>query len=121
MGVNALVHRVLKEAGIREERFNLKWASAAEAPRFVKLITEFTNTIKELGPLGAAEGLSPDEVKLRIQKALDLVSSQKLRVSFGNVTKAIRKEVPKVDDVSMAAMVEEKLAKTIGAAFGAAE
>jgi hypothetical protein len=121
MGVNALVHRVLKEAGIREERFNLKWASAAEAPRFVKLITEFTNTIKELGPLGEAEGLSPDEVKIRIQKALDLVSSQKLRVSFGNVTKAIRKEVPKVDDAAMAAMVEEKLAKTITAAFGAAD
>ena len=49
MGVSALVKKVLKDVGIREERYSLQWASAAEAPRFVQLITKFTNQIKEIG------------------------------------------------------------------------
>jgi len=92
MGADALVKKVLEEVGIRPERYDLEWASAAEAPRFVQLITDFTLRMKELGPLGEAEGLSPDEVKERLQKALDVVSSQKVRISFGNATKAVRKD-----------------------------
>ena len=118
MGVNALVKKVLREAGIKEERFNLKWASAAEGPRFVKLITEFTEQMRELGPLGQAEGMTQEEAKERIQKALDLVSSQKLRVQFGNVTKATRKDLPNLTDESLAKLVDEKLSKSIEAAFG---
>ena len=41
MGVDALVRKVLDDVGIRKERYDLEWASAAEAPRFVKLITDF--------------------------------------------------------------------------------
>jgi len=92
MGADALVRKVLEEVGIRPERYDLQWASAAEAPRFVQLITDFTRQMKELGPLGQAEGLNPDEVKERLQKALDAVSSQKVRISFGNATKAVRKD-----------------------------
>ena len=115
MGVNALVQKVLAESGIRPERFNLQWASAAEAPRFVKLITEFTQKMKELGPLGAAEGLKPDEVKERIDKALALVSDKKLRVGFGNVTKTLRKEGNKLTDATIVETIDAKLTKTITA------
>ena len=92
MGVDALIKKVLKGVGIKEERFGLRWASAAEAPLFVQHITKFTESMKQLGPIGEAEGLSTDEVKERIQKALDVVSSQKVRISFGNASKAVRKD-----------------------------
>jgi hypothetical protein len=92
MGMNALIHKVLKEIGIREERFSLQWASAAEAPRFVQLITDFTRQMKELGPLGEAEGIDRDELRERLEKGLSVVSDQKVRVSFGNATKAVRKD-----------------------------
>ena len=92
MGMDALVKKVLRDIGIREERFSLQWASAAEAPRFVRLITEYTQQMQELGPLGEAEGLSKEEVQERISKGLDALSSQKVRVSFGNAAKAVRKD-----------------------------
>lgn len=92
MGVDSLIKKVLRDVGIKEERFSLQWASAAEAPLFVKHITDFTENMKELGPIGEAEGLSQDEVKERIQKALDAVSSRKVRISFGNASKAVRKD-----------------------------
>ena len=92
MGVDALVKKVLEEVGIRKERYDLQWASAAEAPRFVQLITDFTEKMRELGPLGEAEGMSQDEIKERLAKALQVVSDQKVRVSFGNASKAVRKD-----------------------------
>jgi hypothetical protein len=117
MGVNALVKKVLNEAGIEPKRFSLQWASAAEAPRFVKLITEFTEQIKELGPLGQSEGFSPDEIKTRAQKALGLVSDKKLRISFGNMTKTLRKDGDKVTKAKISELVEQKLSKIISDSF----
>jgi len=112
MGMKALVQRVLKEIGIREERFSLQWASAAEAPRFVRLITDFTRQMQELGPLGQAEGLSKDELKKRLQKGLDIVSSQSVRVSFGNATKTVRKDGIWTDE-HIGEVINTKMAKSL--------
>jgi len=120
MGVNALLKKVLSEVGIKPERFGLRWASAAEAPRFVKLITEFTKEVQALGPLGHAEGLSPEEARARIDKALALVSDRKLRMGLGNISKSIRKEALHTQE-QITAAVEEKLAKTITSGLGGSE
>jgi len=42
---------IIKQLGIDESRVRLEWISASEGKRFANLITEFTNQIKELGPL----------------------------------------------------------------------
>ena len=117
MGVNTLIQQVLDRVGIKSERFSLQWASAAEAPRFVKLITEFTQKVKELGPLGAAEGLESDEIKARLEQALKVVSDKKVRMSFGNVTKTIRKEGNFTQEF-ISGVVAEKMAKSLDKAFG---
>ena len=118
MGVNGLVRKVLEEVGLHPDRFNLKWASAAEAPRFVKLITEFTAKVKELGPLGAIEKLSPEEAAERAKKALEMVSDRKLRIGFGNLTKNLRQDVPGLTDEMVAMAIDEKLTKTIASIGG---
>ena len=119
MGMNALVHKVLTEIGIKEERFDLQWASAAEAPRFVKLITEFTDKIKELGPLGEAEGIEPEEIKKRLDAALGAVSDRKVRMFFGTATKSIRKEGIFTQEY-ITGVIDEKLTKSITAALNPA-
>ena len=43
-------HRMLEFVGIDPERLCLKWVSSAEGPRFAKVITDFTEKIRELGP-----------------------------------------------------------------------
>jgi len=118
MGMNALVSNVLEGIGVNPERFSLQWASAAEAPRFVKLITEFTGKIKELGPLGQAEGIEPDEMKARLNKGLEAVSSRKVRMVFGNTTKSIRKEGIFTQEY-ISAVIGEKLNKAITGALTA--
>ena len=118
MGVNALVSNVLEGIGVNPERFSLQWASAAEAPRFVKLITEFTGKIKELGPLGQAEGIEPDEMKVRLDKALAAVNSRKVRMVFGMTTKSIRKEGIFTPEY-INGVIEEKMTKSITGALTA--
>jgi F420-non-reducing hydrogenase iron-sulfur subunit len=41
---------MLQDFGIEEERFKLAWVSASEGPQFAKLMTEFTEQVKRLGP-----------------------------------------------------------------------
>jgi len=118
MGMNALVFNVLKEIGINPDRFSLQWASAAEAPRFVKLITEFTGKIKELGPLGVSEGIAPDELQAKLEKGLAAVSSRKVRMVYGNTAKAIRKEGIFTQKY-ISGVIEEKLSKAIVGALSA--
>jgi hypothetical protein len=118
MGMNALIFNVLKEIGVNPDRFSLQWASAAEAPRFVKLITEFTGKIKELGPLGQSEGIEPDEMKARLDKALGAVSSRKVRIVYGNTAKSIRREGIFTPEY-INGVIEEKLNKAITKALTA--
>ena len=46
-----LLERLLQDYGVEKERFHWGWISAAEAPKWAQLTREFTNRIKELGPL----------------------------------------------------------------------
>jgi F420-non-reducing hydrogenase iron-sulfur subunit len=41
---------MLEDAGIDPDRFAIEWVSGAEGPRFAQKVTEFTETIKALGP-----------------------------------------------------------------------
>lgn len=46
-----MAKRLLKAAGVEPERLRLEWISASEGERFAAVITEFTEEIKELGPV----------------------------------------------------------------------
>ena len=45
------LHEILDRVGINPDRYRLEWISASEGKRFSEVVTEFTNKIKELGPL----------------------------------------------------------------------
>jgi F420-non-reducing hydrogenase iron-sulfur subunit len=46
----ATLEMLLQDMGIEPERFKLEWVSASEGQRFCDVMTDFTNTIKALGP-----------------------------------------------------------------------
>ncbi len=46
-----MAKRLLKAAGVEPERLRLEWISASEGERFAEVIREFTEEIKELGPV----------------------------------------------------------------------
>jgi len=44
------IELVLEDLGIDPQRFAIEWVSGAEAPKFQKVVTEFTDKIRNLGP-----------------------------------------------------------------------
>jgi len=45
-----LLKKAISEIGLDPRRIRLEWVSAAEGQRFAKVITEFTEEIRKLGP-----------------------------------------------------------------------
>ena len=46
-----LLKKMIVDFGIPSDRLRLEWVSAAEGKKFAKVVTQFTEKIKELGPL----------------------------------------------------------------------
>jgi hypothetical protein len=71
---------------------SLEWVSAAEAPRFVELITNYVSDIKSIGPLGQGEGEGGgDVVQGHLKAAVKAASTQKVRIALGRLAKDMHK------------------------------
>ena len=56
-----LLKKMLKQFGIDEERVRLEWVSASEGAKFAEVTNDFTQTIKNLGPISV--GRSKESAK----------------------------------------------------------
>ncbi len=115
-----LIREILKSSGVDPERFSLEWASAAEAPRFTELITTFTKKIKEMGPLGQAEGTDRDELLLKLRAASSASAALKVKPRLRALTKGFSAEGDYSADV-IKQKVEEKLAGIVKSEVGSQE
>ncbi len=103
-----MVRNLLRLIGIREERFTLEWVSSAEPARLVEDMKKFMLKVKDLGPLGSAEGLSREDLKFYLDSAILVCQNMQVRTTYGNIAK----EIKKMQDFSLDLMkqkVEEKL------------
>jgi hypothetical protein len=82
-----LVKRILDDLGVNPDRLSLEWVSAAEAPRFVEVITGFTNRIKNLGLLGSSEGLDSHHLHIKLKAAKKALEGRKVRMVFARQAK----------------------------------
>jgi coenzyme F420-reducing hydrogenase delta subunit len=81
--------KLLKIINIEPERLRLEWVSATEGELFAKLMTEFTEEIKELGPLKLDDDTSLD-IKAIKKECSDfrlrwLVGKKRAMTELGNV------------------------------------
>jgi len=74
-----MVEKLLELAGVDKKRFYLDWVSAAEGERFVRIVTEFTNKMKELGPLEKDKSLT-----LSLKAAKITTQGEKISWLVGN-------------------------------------
>ncbi|MBU4178129.1 MAG: hydrogenase iron-sulfur subunit [Desulfurivibrionaceae bacterium] len=112
----SLVHEALDRLGVNRERFLIDWASAAEGPNFVKIITAFTKRVAALGPLGSSEGLDQAALRTRLAEAAEAVRGRKIRTGLINASR----EMMKGGDFSrktVAGLVAEKCEKALNELF----
>ncbi len=93
MIVTEAARQLLEDCGVDRERLALEWASAAEAPRFVELITGYVSRIREKGPLGSGPDEIPaDVVGRRLKAAVKAAGARKPRTLLGKLAKKMAKE-----------------------------
>ncbi len=87
-----VARQALADAGVNPQRMSLEWASAAEGPRFVELITSYVNKIKGLGALGQGENEpEADVIARRLSAAVKAAGARKPRTAFGTLAKKMAK------------------------------
>jgi F420-non-reducing hydrogenase iron-sulfur subunit len=88
LGMVLLVKKLLKYVGLNPERLRLEWVSASEGIRFAEVMNSVSRELKELGPLGKAEGIDGKALQLKLEAVknllpyIKLVERERLKVPF---------------------------------------
>lgn len=101
------IQEILNCVQINSDRLALDWASAAEAPLYVELITAFTNRIKGLGPLGHVGGIEFNDLQSKLSAVSRAVKSVKIRMRFAKLTRYFRESKDYSQSVIQAKVVEK--------------
>lgn len=86
LGNTYICRNILERIGVNPQRLGLEFMSSGDGKHFATVIDAFTARIKELGPLGEAEGADRRELLAGVEAArrlvpyLRLVEREKLRV-----------------------------------------
>ena len=73
-----LCKRIMEHIGLNPERLRIAFMSSAEGNLFAEVMDEFGDKVNELGPLGKAEGIDPNELKSKLAEIIKLVPYIKL-------------------------------------------
>jgi len=68
-----IAKKLLERIGLNPERVRLQFMSGAEASLFVESVNDFVKKVKELGPLGKAEGIDENALKFRFESVTKLI------------------------------------------------
>ena len=68
-----LCKRIMEHIGLNPARLKIAFMSGAEANVFVEQVNGFVQQVKEIGPLGKAEGIDPDTLKSKLAEITKLV------------------------------------------------
>jgi len=73
-----ITKKILEHVGLNPERLRIKFMSAADGNLLAEYTDDFTNKVKELGPLGKSEGIDENELKFKLEAARKLVPYMRL-------------------------------------------
>jgi len=88
LSMSHLCKKLLELIHLNPERLRIEWISASEGIRFAEVMNGFSNSIKEIGPLGKGEGESGNGLKSKLEAInnlvpyIKLVERERLRVRF---------------------------------------
>jgi len=86
LGNTYISKNIMERIGVNPERLAIEFMSGGEGNRLAEVINGFTEKVKDIGPLGEAEGLDKTELKSALEAVrklipyLRLVEREKLRV-----------------------------------------
>jgi F420-non-reducing hydrogenase iron-sulfur subunit len=85
LGVTYISKKILARIGLNPARLDIEFMSGSDGNRLAEVVDTFTKKVRELGPIGVAEGIEEQRLKSCLQAVrtlipyLRLVERQKLR------------------------------------------
>jgi coenzyme F420-reducing hydrogenase delta subunit/ferredoxin len=73
-----LCKRIMEHIGLNPERLRIEFMSSADGNLFAEIMSEFGSQVKELGPLGIAEGIDQNALDSKLAEIRKLVPYIKL-------------------------------------------
>jgi len=106
-----VVKHIMNLINLDTRRFKLVWLSAAEPNKLVSTITEFSEELKNLGPIGEKEGIAKD-LEFYLDSAVRVCKDKQVRAILGNISKELKK-LKDFSEPTIAEKVENKLLKVL--------
>jgi len=84
--------KLLEHVGLNPDRLRLEWLSSSEGLRYAEVMNDFSAHVKQIGPLGAGEGVDDETLKFKLEAAtrlipyIKLVERERLRVPVKSQT-----------------------------------
>jgi len=81
-----LCRKIMEHIGLKPERLRIEFMSGADGNLLAEVTDDFTNKVKELGPLGKGEDIDENKLKFKLEAAkklvpyIRLVERERLRV-----------------------------------------
>lgn len=73
LSMTSLGKKLLEHVGLDPERLRIEFMSSSDGAFFAQVVDDFVRKVKELGPLGEAEGMGNGELQTRLNELLKLV------------------------------------------------
>ena len=82
-----MTRRLFRHIGVNEERLSFQQCSSGEASVFVKIVSTFDKTIRDLGPIGGGgDRLEAPEIFEKLETAEEVLAGDKIRWIIGKRT-----------------------------------
>lgn len=86
LGNTYIGKNIMERVGLNPERLGIEFMSGGDGNRLAEVVNNFTDKVKEIGPLGEAEGIEYNRLKsdlgavIKIIPYIKLIEREKLRV-----------------------------------------
>jgi hypothetical protein len=73
--------KLMQKSGIIPERLRIEWVSAGEGIRFANFMNEYSEQLTKLGPIGKAEGISKEDMDLKLEAIRKIIPFVRLSIA----------------------------------------
>jgi F420-non-reducing hydrogenase iron-sulfur subunit len=87
-----LFKRIMDHVGLNPDRLRIEFMSAGDGIRFAEVVNDFVKKVKEIGPLGKAEGISESDLKTRLAEVDKLIPYIKVLKNEKIGTRLLKRE-----------------------------
>ncbi len=108
LNITLLLKKIMEYIGLNPERLKIDFMSSGEGNLFAEIVNNFTNKIKEIGPIGKAEKKDPNIIEDKLKEISKLIPY--IKIAKKEKLETILKDPSQYEDFFTAEEIERLFA-----------